>query len=108
MSHLRLTPQERHLYKHHLDNIRNGKFVRNPDGSISTIYQTTVEIDGRTYNVPTVWDGQILDERDAIRRAFTEKGKDYWPSYPSENAAGARYNQMHDYMALDVAPLVKK
>lgn len=104
---LKLTPQELHLYQHHIDNLNNNKFVRNKDGSISTLYQTDVEIDGRTYNVPTVWDGKILPPHEAIQRAFSEKGKDYWPSYPSQQEAETRYGQMHDALAPDVEQLAQ-
>ena len=58
MRGLKLTPQEMHLYEHHLRELKNP--VRNSDGSYSTIRQMTVEQDGRTYSIPTVWGGKIL------------------------------------------------
>lgn len=102
---LKLTLQEQNLYQHHVDNIQNGKFVRNADGSISTLYQTSVDIDGKTYNFPTVWDGKILPPDEAVQRALKEKPLDQWPSYVDPAAAEARYGQMHQAIAPDVAAL---
>lgn len=99
---LKLTPQEQHLYEHHLGNLNNNKFVRNKDGSISTVYQTSVDIQGKTYNFPTVWDGKILPPREAVQRSIQEKGLDYWPAYKNPADAEARYSTMHDVMAPDV------
>jgi len=104
---LKLTPQEQTLYQHHIDNIKNEKFVRNPDNSISTVYQTSVDIQGKTYNFPTVWDGKILPPHEAVQRALKEKPLDQWPSYKDPAEAEARYGQMHDVMAPDVAGLEK-
>lgn len=104
---LKLTPQEQTLYQHHIDNIKNEKFVRNPDNSISTVYQTSVDIQGKTYNFPTVWDGKILPPHEAVQRALKEKPLDQWPSYKDPAEAEARYGQMHEVMAPDVAGLEK-
>lgn len=93
---LKLTPQELNLYNHHLDELNKGG-VENPDGSISTLKQITVEVDGQHYNIPTIWDGKEVSTEEAIKRA-EEKGWDYWPNYHSDEAAQYRYNQMHEYM----------
>jgi hypothetical protein len=102
---LKLNPQEEHLYEHHVNNIKNGKFVRNDNGSVSTIFQTSIDIKGKTYNFPTVWDGKILSPHDAADRAIKEKGLDYWPSYKDPTEAETRYSKMHDVMAPDVNSL---
>ncbi len=115
MAALGLTPQERNLYQHHLDNISNGKTVTNPDGSTSTLFQMGVTRDGRDYNIPTVWDGKILSPPAAMQKALGEgRGWNYWPSYPASSTtnprmgsfseADYRYGQMHDAMEKDVAP----
>jgi hypothetical protein len=97
---LHLTPQERALYERHLTNLVGPGGVNNPDGSRSTLFQTSFETDGKTYNVPTVYDGRILKPDDAIERARKE-GLDKFPSYASEDEAEARYQQMHNYMERD-------
>lgn len=100
---LNLTPQEQFLYQRHLDVLQatNGG-VPNPDGKgNSTLYQTSVEHDGKTYNIPTVWDGKFLSAKDAVERAGAV-GWDKWPSYSSDDAAEARYSQMHGYMEKDM------
>lgn len=97
-----LTPQERFLYGHHMDNMLTGNVVRHPNGAISTVYQMSVEgPGGMTYNIPTVWGGKILPARQAIGRAAAE-GWDKWPSYPNEQDAESRYQLMHAFMERDI------
>lgn len=95
------TPQEKFLYQHHMNNLQNNGFVLNPDGAISTIKQISVGVDGKTYNIPTVWDGKIVGNEDAIKRA-EGVGWDKWPSYENSDAAEARYKTMHDVMEKDI------
>jgi len=98
---LGLTRQEQYLYRHHLHNLSKGGVV-NPDQSISTLYQTTMGYNGRHYNIPTVWDNQILDEDQSRQRAL-QTGIENFPSYPSAKAADARYQDMHKYLEKDMA-----
>lgn len=99
---LGLTPQELYLYEHHVGNIKGKSVVNNANGSTSTLYAMTVEgPGGRTYTLPTVWDGKILPARQAIQRA-AKQGWDKWPSYASPDEAEARYSAMHDFLAQDV------
>jgi hypothetical protein len=99
---LSLTPQERGLYERHLSNLTGPGGVNNPDGSRSTLFQATVEVDGKFYVIPTVWNGSMLPEQDAIRQAG-ELGWDNFPSYESEDAAEKRYEAMHKFMESDTA-----
>lgn len=99
---MKLDPKEQALYQLHLSNLHGAGGVTNPDGTRSTLYQTTVEIDGKTYIIPTVWDGQIVPTERAIQLA-QQKGFDIFPSYGSEQEAAARYQQMHEFMAKDTA-----
>ncbi len=113
---LNLTPQEQHLYEHHLDSLHNGNLVRNEDGSTSTLYQIGTQHNGRDYNIPSVWNGKILSEREAIKKAIGDgRGWDYWPSYPHDSSlpdteegwakqpSEVRYQAMHDAMEQDIA-----
>ena len=103
---LQLTPQEKALYKRHLTNLVGGGGVDNPDGSRSTLFQMSVGIGGKTYNIPTVWDGKILSSDDALNRAKQE-GLDKFPAYSSEDEAESRYNQMHSFMEKDTEQYLK-
>lgn len=99
---LRLTPQERFLYQHHLNNLYGPGKVLQPNGDVSTVLQRVVQgPDGRYYNVPSVWDGKTLDEDGAITQAG-KVGWDKWPSYASPKEADARYEQMHTYFDQDL------
>ena len=66
------------ITKHHFENIAKGKAVENEDGSLSTVKTITVEVDGRELLIPTVWDGEIVDQKTAINNAMAS-GID-WPS----------------------------
>lgn len=99
---MNLTPQEENLYQHHRRELARGG-VKNADGSTSTIRQMTVEIGGKAYNLPTVWDGKILDTKAAIARA-KQVGLDKFPSYADDQKAQARYDAMHGFMERDIAP----
>jgi hypothetical protein len=95
-----LSPEEQNLYRHHLQNLWGPGGVDNPDGSRSTVYTMGTEgPDGRQYNVPTVYDGQILPPDAAAARGVG--GPVAFPSYPTPEAADARYMQMHDQMEKD-------
>lgn len=102
-----LTPQESYLYQHHLDNlIGEGKVIQ-PNGDISTMLQVVVTgPDGKFYNIPTVWDGKIL-EPDAAQKQAAKIGWDKWPAYPTPEAADARYENMHRYLERDTAAWIK-
>ena len=97
---LKMTPQEKALYQRHLDNLNGPGGVDNANGSRSTLYQMGVDVDGKTYNIPTVYDGKILKPADAVKRAEKE-GWDKFPSYASEDEAESRYSEMHKFMEKD-------
>ena len=97
---MKLTPQEQYLYQTHLANLAKGG-VPNPTGGTSTLYQMSVEHDGKTYNVPTVWNGKILSTDKAMEQV-RKVGIDKFPSYDTRQEAQARYDQMHSYMEKDL------
>lgn len=96
-----LTPQEQFLYNTHLSNLNGAGKVRQPNGAISSLLQTSQEHDGKFYNVPTVWDGKAHSEDEAEDHAAAV-GWDKFPSYGTRDAAEARYQTMHTYMDKDV------
>lgn len=113
-SEMNLNPQEQNLYQIHLNNLWGPGGVDNADGSRSTLYQSVQEHNGSYYNIPTVWDGKretepwtrddgkVFDVPNATALANVDKaGWDTFPSYPTADAADARYDQMHGYMEKD-------
>jgi hypothetical protein len=55
-------------------------YVRNEDGSVSTVY-TTIMGDGEyEYLIPQVWDGKILEPEEAFQAM--DSGVD-WPREPA-------------------------
>jgi hypothetical protein len=106
MQQMKLNPQEQSLYQMHLQNLHGPGGVDNADGSRSTLYQITAEIGGKTYVLPTVWNGQILQPEQAVQMA-RQYGLDKFPTYATEDEAEARYQKMHDYMEKDTAAYLK-
>jgi Phage tail lysozyme len=106
---MKLTPQEKDLYQRHLTNLTGPGGVDNPDGSRSTLFQTTVEHDGKFFTIPTVYDGKILWNQNAPDKAAEavkkaeQIGWNKFPSYKTEDEAEARYQQMHTFMEKDTA-----
>ena len=110
---MKLNPQEQALYQMHLQNLYGAGGVDNdgsdpnlPAGSRSTLYQTTFEVEGKNYVVPTVWGGKILPPDQAFQMA-QQYGLDKFPAYPSDQEAEVRYQQMHGYMEKDTATYLK-
>lgn len=104
---LGLTPQEQFLYQHHLNNLVEGGRVVQPNGDVSTLLQAVVTgPDGRYYNIPTVWGGQVLPPQQAMQQAAAV-GWDKWPAYPTPEAADTRYGAMHDYLGRDTGAWIK-
>lgn len=102
-SALGLTPQEQFLYQHHLNNLYGTGKVIQPSGDISTVLQAVVTgPDGKYYNIPTVWNGQVLPPDQAAKQAASI-GWDKWPSYATQDAADARYEAMHAYLEKDTS-----
>jgi hypothetical protein len=98
---LGLNPQEQDLYSRHLANLYGDGGVNNPDGSRSTLFQSTVDLDGRTYSIPSVWGGEILPEDQAIEQA-SRVGFGQFPSYASPEEAQSRYDAMHGFIDQDM------
>jgi muramidase (phage lysozyme) len=99
---LKFTPQERALYQRHVTNLTGPGGVDNADGSRSTLFQATVDHDGKTYAIPTVWDGKILPVDQAVERVRAE-GWDKFPAYKNPEEAEARYQKIHGFMEQDTA-----
>lgn len=100
LTNLDLNEQERALYDRHLANLNGPGGVDNEDGSRSTLYAVTAEIDGKTYILPTVYDGKKLKPNDAIAKA-EEIGLDKFPSYKTQKEASDRYDVLHAAMEQD-------
>jgi len=80
--------KENPIYLHHINNLNSGLSVKNQDGSVSTV-RTIIVGDGEyEYLIPTVWDGKILSDEHAFKKALAS-GID-WPKAPS-GEEGVRY-----------------
>ncbi len=98
---LQMTPQEQAMYQRHLTNLWGEGGVNNPDGSRSTLYQmSTTGPNGQTYNMPTVYNGQILSP-DAAYQQAQQQGLSNFPAYATPQQAEDRYGAMHNFMDKD-------
>jgi hypothetical protein len=101
-----LTPQEKFLYNTHLQNLNGPGKVVHPEGAISSLYQMSFQNDdGKIYNIPTVWNGKILEPPDAIDAA-RKTGLDKFPSYDNQDDAESRYNAMHGFLEKDTGDFI--
>jgi len=59
------------ITEHHKKSLSEGKYVKNEDGSTSTV-RTVIMGDGEyEYLIPTVWEGEILSDEEAFKRAMS-------------------------------------
>jgi hypothetical protein len=94
------------ITEHHYLNIANGKSVENEDGSLSTVKTIIVEIDGVETLIPTVWDGQIVEDVEMAVRFAKESGVK-WPSAEGPDAVEklqALDDKIHKNMMADTKP----
>ena len=89
------------IFRHHQRNLNEGTFVKNEDGSISTVY-TTIMGDGEyEYLIPQVWDGKILNPEAAWQRAM-QSGID-WPRQPSGEEGVKKLEELDKVLHEDMA-----
>lgn len=68
--------------------------MKNKDGSISTVRSITIEADGIHYVIPTVVDGKVVSNSEAIKH-FQSTGETLG-GYKSEKAATAAAIAIHN------------
>ena len=66
------------ITQHHFHNIAYGKSKRLDNGDLATVNTRIVEIDGVETLIPTVWDGEIVEDATAIK--FAKESGVEWPT----------------------------
>ena len=87
------------ITRHHYENLATGKEYRHTDGSgkVSTVFTIQVDIDGIPTLIPTVWDGEIIEnEREATRRAIASGKK--WPQRATHAELRKYDDKIHETM----------
>lgn len=84
------------ILSHHYMNIAEDKAVLNADGSLSTVYTRQVDINGRPTLIPSVWDGEILNEEEARSRAIASGIR--WPTAETHEELRQYDIQLHENM----------
>lgn len=67
--------------------------VRNPDGSVSTVRTISIQVDGREVLIPTVIDGKVVSNEEAIK-AYRATGRNFG-SFADVASANAYAEQLH-------------
>ena len=85
------------ITRHHYKNLAEGNEVRNQDGTISTVFTRQVEIDGIPTLVPSVWDGEIIeDEKEVVRKAKEAmRAGIKWPQIMPAHGGRAAIQEAH-------------
>jgi hypothetical protein len=89
------------ILAHHYTNLAQGKSVKNDDGSVSTVYTSQIDVEGVPTLIPRVWDGEILTDQDAAKRALDSGVK--WPTAETHEALRAHDVKLHEDMT-DMTP----
>ena len=87
------------LRLHALNNVRNGTFVRNEDGSFSTVRSGSVNYPwlngGKTTLIPFVWNGKIINNPDVAAEYALESGMQ-WPVFETQEEATKASKELSD------------
>lgn len=87
------------ILRQHYTNIVNGTTVQAEDGGVHTVYTKTFTLeDGRGLLIPTVFDGKLLDDKEAIDRAYAEES---YMIFDTEEEAQAYDEKIHQEMTPD-------
>lgn len=89
------------IWKHHQMNVDNKTYVKNDDGSISTVFTTILGDGEREYLIPKVWDGEILSDEDAWERAMSSGIE--WPSAVSGEEGIRQLEELDEELHKDMS-----
>ena len=94
------------VLEHHYNNIKEGKTRQDKDGYINTV--VTIQVDkiknlnnGKPTLIPTVYDGKIVSEEEAIKKAI-ESGKK-WTSADTHKELREYDKRLHKQMSPELA-----
>lgn len=82
--------------------LHNRTAVENSDGSISTVRSISVGFDDGVYLIPTVVDGEVVSDEEAIAH-YKETGE-HLGKFADEAAADAYAQQLHEDQSAEYAP----
>jgi hypothetical protein len=71
--------------------------VKNPDGSISTVRSISIGEDGQSVLIPTVVDGKVVSDEEAIKHY--ESTGEHFGKFKTESSATAYAQQLHEAQA---------
>ncbi len=94
------------VLEHHYNNMREGKTRQEKDGYINSVF--TIQVDkikklnnGKPTLIPTVYDGKIVSEKEAIKKAI-DSGKK-WTSADTHKQLREYDKKLHKQMSPELA-----
>jgi hypothetical protein len=97
-----------------LGRLKSGRpIVLNPDGSVSTHRNIVVNLDGRSYLLPTLYGGRQVSEQQAVALLRQSQGIDPdtgqpFPQFDTDEEALAYEQEQHKVLEAEVAPYLPK
>ena len=90
------------ITQHHLYNLANNKAVvdKYGEGEVATVRTIQVEFDGTPTLIPTVWDGKIVSNNEAVRLAKLSGMP--WPTASTHENLREIDKEIHKRFNLDV------
>jgi len=98
-----LSTEDNPIVLHHLRNIAEQKTSTNESGELQTVFTAIVQIDGNEVLIPTVWDGAVLTEENAIKRAIASGIE--WPSEPISDTAVRTLERLDEKLHKRINPI---
>ena len=105
-----LTVREKAMIDYHRSMLNSGKYLKQPDGELTTFMGTRFGLDdkpypyGKTGYAPTYWNGKVMNLDDTTERE--EWGKNIksipYPTYKTDVEADMAEERMHKIMDADV------
>ena len=85
------------IMKHHFNTLANNQGV-STNGGVATVHTIQVDINGRPTLIPSVWDGKIVSDQEAVARA--KASGQIWPTANTHKELRAYDEKLHENIKL--------
>jgi hypothetical protein len=99
-----ISKNESNVLAYHRSNLKPGRYLVNPDGSVTTFRGALFDVPGGVQLVPTYWNGKVLEDPQEIYRNVS-KSRLQFPVYKTMKEASAAEKRLHSVMEDDIKQL---